>query len=31
MGKERTNIEKLYSIIKKPLITEKSVGATAMN
>ena len=31
MGKERTNTEKLYSIIKKPLITEKSVGATAMN
>lgn len=30
MSKERTNTEKLYDLIKKPLITEKSVGATAM-
>ena len=30
MSKERTNTEKLYSVIKKPLITEKSVGATTM-
>ena len=26
----RTNTEKLYDIIKKPLITEKSVGATTL-
>ena len=30
MSKERTNTEKLYDVIKKPLITEKSVGATTM-
>lgn len=31
MSKERTNTEKLYDVIKKPLITEKSVGATSLN
>ena len=30
MSKERTNTEKLYDVIKKPLITEKSVGATTL-
>lgn len=30
MSKERTNTEKLYDVIKKPLITEKSVSATSM-
>ena len=30
MSKERTNTEKLYGIIKKPLITEKSVAGTAL-
>ncbi len=30
MSKERTNTEKLFDIIKKPLITEKSVGATTL-
>ena len=29
MSKERTNIEKLYDVIKKPIITEKSMMATA--
>ena len=29
MSKQRTNTEKLFDIIKKPLITEKSVGATS--
>ncbi len=29
MSKERTNTEKLYDVIKKPLITEKSVAAQA--
>ena len=29
MSKSRTNTEKLYDVIKKPIITEKSVGATA--
>jgi len=29
MSKERTNTEKLYDVIKKPLITEKSVAGTA--
>ena len=28
---ERTNKEKLFDLIKKPLITEKSVGATTLN
>ena len=28
--KETSNTEKLYAIIKKPLITEKSVGATSL-
>ena len=28
--KETSNTEKLYAIIKKPLITEKSVGATTL-
>ncbi len=28
--KETSNTEKLYGIIKKPLITEKSVGATTL-
>ena len=26
----RSNTEKLYDVIKKPIITEKSVGATAL-
>ncbi len=30
MSKDRTNIEKLFDTIKKPLITEKSVGAIAL-
>lgn len=30
MGTERTNTEKLYDILKRPLITEKSMGATAL-
>ena len=30
MSKDRTNTEKLYDVIKKPLITEKSVGATTL-
>ena len=30
MSKERTNIEKLYDVIKKPIITEKSMMATAL-
>lgn len=30
MSKERTNTEKLYDVIKKPLITEKSVTATTL-
>lgn len=30
MSKERTNTEKLYDVIKKPLITEKSVTSTAL-
>ena len=30
MSKDRTNREKLYDLIKKPLITEKSVAATAL-
>ena len=30
MSKERTNTEKLYDVIKKPLITEKSVSATTL-
>ena len=29
MSKERTNIEKLYDVIKRPIITEKSMMATA--
>ncbi len=31
MSTSRTNTEKLYSIIKKPLITEKSMTATSLN
>ena len=27
----RSNTEKLYDVIKKPIITEKSVGATTLN
>ncbi len=30
MSKQRTNKEKLYDIIKKPIITEKSMMATAL-
>jgi len=30
MSKDRTNTEKLFDIIKKPMITEKSVTATAL-
>ena len=30
MGRERTNTEKLYDVIKAPLITEKSMAATAL-
>lgn len=30
MSKEKTNKEKLYDIIKKPLITEKSMMATTL-
>lgn len=30
MSKEITNTEKLFSIIKKPLITEKTVSATTL-
>jgi large subunit ribosomal protein L23 len=30
MSKQRTNIEKLYDVIKKPLITEKSMLATSL-
>ena len=30
MSKERRNIEKLYDVIKKPIITEKSMMATAL-
>ena len=30
MSKSRTNTEKLYDVIKKPIITEKSVGATTL-
>lgn len=30
MGKNRTNIEKLYDVIKKPIITEKSRTAMAL-
>ena len=30
MSKERTNKEKLFDIIKKPLITEKSMMATTI-
>lgn len=29
MGKERTNTEKLYDVIKAPLITEKSMAGVA--
>ena len=31
MSKERTNTEKLYDVIKRPIITEKSMMATANN
>lgn len=30
MSKSRTNTEKLYDVIKKPLITEKSMMATTL-
>ena len=30
MSKERRNIEKLYDVIKRPIITEKSMMATAL-
>ena len=30
MSKDRTNIEKLYDVIKRPIITEKSMMATTM-
>ena len=30
MGKDRTNTEKLYDVLKTPLITEKSMAATAL-
>jgi len=30
MGKDRTNTEKLYDILKAPMITEKSMAATAL-
>ena len=31
MSTSRTNKEKLFDLIKKPIITEKSVGATSEN
>ena len=31
MSKDRTNVEKLYDVIKRPIITEKSMMATASN
>ena len=30
MSKDRTNVEKLYDVIKRPIITEKSMMATTM-
>ena len=30
MSNERSNVEKLYDVIKKPIITEKSMMATAL-
>ena len=30
MSKDRSNVEKLYDVIKKPIITEKSMMATAL-
>ena len=30
MSRARTNLEKLYDVIKAPLITEKSMAATAL-
>ena len=30
MSKDRTNIEKLYDVIKRPIITEKSMMATTL-
>lgn len=30
MSKDRTNIERLYDVIKKPLVTEKSMMATSL-
>lgn len=30
MSRARTNIEKLYDVLKAPLITEKSMAATAL-
>ena len=30
MSKERSNVEKLYDVIKNPIITEKSMMATAL-
>ncbi|MBQ2870665.1 50S ribosomal protein L23, partial [bacterium] len=31
MSKTRTNKEKLFDILKRPIITEKSMGATTLN
>lgn len=30
MSKDRTNIEKLYDVIKRPIVTEKSMMATTL-
>ena len=30
MSKDRTNVEKLYDVIKRPIITEKSMMATTL-
>ena len=30
MSKDRTNVEKLYDVIKRPIITEKSMMATSL-
>ena len=30
MSKDRSNVEKLYDVIKRPIITEKSMMATTM-
>jgi len=31
MSKTRTNKEKLFDILKRPIVTEKSMGATTLN